>query len=224
MGKRSKGVSLTPAQGSSPKVDFAFKPINLEQVAACKAFNRSDITFLLGQAGCGKTHVALGLAMQEVLSGRAKHIVVTRPQVTAGEEMGFLKGDVTAKMKPWLMPLFDVLGEQSKIKPEEWLKQYVEICPIAFMRGRTFIDCVGILTEAQNCSYSQIKLFLSRLGGGSKLIVEGDTFQADRRDSGLLEVVERLSDADLDGISLCDLTTAISPRHPLLTHILAALP
>lgn len=203
--------------------EFLFKPLNAQQRKAERAFATSDITFLIGQAGTGKTHVALGLAAAHALASGSR-IVLTRPTVAAGgEEIGFLPGKLEAKMHPWLLPLHDVLRRMTFQKPEEFIKSHCEIAPLGFMRGRTFDRSVAILDEAQNATREQLLMFLTRIGEKGKLIVTGDLAQIDRRDSGFLDIVETLGGNPIPGVSLIDLTSEVNPRHPIIPRLLKAL-
>jgi phosphate starvation-inducible PhoH-like protein len=203
-------------------MDFLFQPLNDQQRQAQKLWQANDILILLGQAGSGKTHVALGLAATEVLSKRSQRVVLSRPVVPAGgEQLGFLPGKLEQKMHPWLLPIHDCLRRMTFVKPEEWIKTHCEICPLAYMRGRTFDRSVAILDEAQNATYEMLTLFLTRIGPKGKLILSGDPYQTDLEGSGFREIVQRLQ--DLPGVAIVSLTTEANPRHPIIPKLLQVL-
>jgi phosphate starvation-inducible PhoH-like protein len=179
---------------------------------------------LTGEAGAGKTHVALGLAAQRVADREADKIVISRPVVTAGEDIGYLKGGMEDKMLPWVLPFHDVLSRMTFQAPADWFKEHVEIAPVAFLRGRTFARSTAILDEAQNCTYAQIKLFLTRLGHKGKLILTGDLAQSDLPEQrGLKEVIDAFTARPLPGVAHLHLASKTNPRHPLIPGILDRL-
>lgn len=218
---------------SKDSADLGFSPATLEQAEAMRLWKESDILFLTGEAGSGKTHLGLYLALREVLEKRAERIVLSRPMVPCdGEQIGFLPGKLEQKVRPWLLPIEDVLKRMSNLKAEEFFKQYVEIAPLGFMRGRTFNRCIALLDEAQNCTLSQLSLFLTRLGQKAKLIVCGDPMQSDRLDTGLSDCLYRLGfnrqmlhvdSLPPAGINHVSLTSVNNPRHPLIPEILSRL-
>lgn len=198
---------------------FNFTPRSASQREALAKFDSCDLLFLLGPAGCGKSFTSLALALREVREGRRKKIVLTRPLVPAGEELGFLPGDVGEKTAPYRDYLKDLIPRITFKLPEGM----IEFVPMAFLRGRTFEDSVLILSEAQNCTYQQIKLFLTRLGENSKIIIEGDPAQSDLSHEGddLLDVTERLE--NMRGVGVVDFDESITMRHPLVLSFLKAL-
>lgn len=176
-----------------------------------------DILFLIGPAGTGKTHLAVSLAVKAIREGVATKIIASRPTVQAGEDLGFLPGDLGEKLDPYMTPIFDVLKQVKQ--PDEQIE--VERAPLAFMRGRTFTDSVAILDEAQNCTYKQLKLFLTRIGQNNKLIITGDPEQSDL--PGGVESLEQMLD-DLDGvkrIGIIDIPETEVVRHPLIMNMLS---
>jgi phosphate starvation-inducible PhoH-like protein len=184
-----------------------------------------DIVFSVGPAGTGKTFLAVAQALENLRSGRVRRLVLVRPAIEAGERLGFLPGDVQAKVNPYLRPMYDALnsllefGQLRKLMEAE----IVEICPLAYMRGRTLDDAFIILDEAQNTSSDQMKMFLTRMGLRSKIVVTGDVTQIDLpsgRVSGLVEVKGFLR--DVPGIAFCYLTKEDIVRHPLVQSIVEA--
>ncbi len=186
---------------------------------------KSDITFAIGPAGTGKTYLAVALAVAALRNGDVSRLVLSRPAVEAGESLGFLPGDMQEKVDPYLRPIFDALlemmgGEKLKILME---KRIVEIIPLAFMRGRTFNNAFVILDEAQNTTTVQMKMFLTRIGRGSKAIVTGDITQTDlprHKESGLRHVREVLQ--HVDGISFMYFDKRDVVRHKLVAEIIHA--
>lgn len=189
------------------------------------AMKDNDVTFCIGPAGTGKTYLAVGMAVNQLRQGIAKKIVLVRPAVEAGERLGFLPGDIAAKINPYLRPLFDALND---MMDNEQVKRYmdndiIEMAPLAFMRGRTLNQAVIILDEGQNTTVPQMKMFLTRMGNGSKIIVTGDVTQVDlprQTRNGLMDAVHRLR--DLKGIATIYLTPQDIVRHPLVQQIVAA--
>ncbi|MEY4517967.1 MAG: hypothetical protein RLZZ499_566 [Cyanobacteriota bacterium] len=190
-----------------------------------KAIQKYDITFGIGPAGTGKTFLAAVLAVKALLSDECERIILTRPAVEAGEKLGFLPGDLQEKVNPFLRPLYDALYEfidPEKI-PDLMERGKIEVAPLAYMRGRTLSNAFVIVDEAQNTTPAQLKMVLTRLGFGSKMVVTGDITQTDlpsSLDSGL--VVSRKILRNVEGIAFCELTQADVVRHPLVQKIVAA--
>ncbi|MGZ3836584.1 MAG: PhoH family protein [Mucilaginibacter sp.] len=189
------------------------------------AINTNDILFAIGPAGTGKTYTAVALAVRALKNKEVKRIILTRPAVEAGENLGFLPGDLKEKIDPYLRPLYDALDDMI---PAEKLKVYlenrtIEIAPLAFMRGRTLDNCFVILDEAQNATDMQLKMFLTRMGPTAKFIVTGDVTQIDlpkKQQSGLHTALRILT--DIKGIELIYLTGEDVVRHKLVRRILEA--
>lgn len=187
--------------------------------------NKSDILFAIGPAGTGKTYTAVALAVRALKNKEIKRIILTRPAVEAGENLGFLPGDLKEKIDPYLRPLYDALDDMI---PAEKLKFYlenrtIEIAPLAFMRGRTLDNCFVILDEAQNATDMQLKMFLTRMGPSAKFIVTGDVTQIDlpkKQQSGLHTALRILT--DIKGIEIVYLSGEDVVRHKLVRKILAA--
>jgi len=195
------------------------------QARYVRNMQENDLVMCIGPAGSGKTYLAVGMAVTMLRQGAAKRIVLVRPAVEAGERLGFLPGDIVAKINPYLRPLFDSLNDM--MEPDQ-VKRYmendiIEIVPLAYMRGRTLNNAVIILDEGQNSTVPQMKMFLTRMGNGSKIIVTGDITQTDlprQMRSGLVDAVHRLR--DLAGIGIVYLTEADIVRHPLVQQIVKA--
>lgn len=206
---------------------IAFKPRGARQAQAIDTFINNDIVFLTGPAGTGKTHLAIYMALMDMPqfnqdpSRKVEKIVITRPVVEAGENLGALPGEVEEKVHPYMLPLYDCA---SKIihNGTKFIDEHFEIAPLAYMRGRTFENCTAILDEAQNCTVAQLLLFLTRLGEGGKMIISGDTDQSDIRGSGLRKWVDSLQ--GVGGIGFVEFTEADIVRHKLVREIIARKP
>lgn len=189
-----------------------------------KAVRENDITFSIGPAGTGKTYLAVAMAIDYLKREKVKRIILTRPAVEAGEELGFLPGDIQAKVSPYLRPLYDAIYDMIPVSEFEKLIEQgrIEMAPLAFMRGRTLNNCFVILDEAQNTTSMQMKMFLTRLGFHSKAIITGDITQVDLQDheSGLIAVQKIL--ANIDGISFNRLSKNDVVRHRLVASIIDA--
>jgi phosphate starvation-inducible protein PhoH and related proteins len=190
-----------------------------------EAIARHDIVIAIGPAGTGKTYLAVATAVDALHKNRVKRIILARPAVEAGENLGFLPGDLQEKVDPYLRPLYDALEDM--MPPERMRRaletRMIEIAPLAYMRGRTLADAFVILDEAQNATTAQMKMFLTRLGLNSRVVITGDKTQIDlprRDDSGLLQIERILR--DIEGISLTYLDAADVVRHRLVKEILKA--
>ena len=203
----------------------SIRPKTPGQKAYTDAIDRSTVVFGIGPAGTGKTYLAMAQAVRRLLSGQARSIVLTRPAVEAGENLGFLPGSLTDKIDPYLRPLYDALGDMldPEALPKLMAAGTIEVAPLAYMRGRTLNDSFIILDEAQNTTLGQMKMFLTRLGFGSKVVVTGDASQVDLpggQPSGLA-VIQTILEG-VDGIEFCHLTSADVVRHELVGHIIDA--
>ena len=201
------------------------RPKTEGQAHYIKAIRDNDLVFCIGPAGTGKTYLAVSLALSTMKSGSLKKIILARPAVEAGERLGFLPGDIQAKVNPYLRPLYDALADMLEIGQ---VKKYIEndlieILPLAFMRGRTLNDSFIILDEAQNCTVKQMKTFLTRFGIRTKVVVTGDITQVDLppgKKSGLIDVQERLK--GVPGVDFVYLTRKDIVRHRLVRDIVEA--
>lgn len=211
-------------------VEFATKrkhvaPRSPAQKAYAMALGRKDLVLGLGPAGTGKTYLAVAAAVAAYEAGEISRIILSRPAVEAGERLGFLPGDMKEKVDPYMQPLYDALDEFLGGKALEKMLQerIIEVSPIAFMRGRTLRNAFIVLDEAQNATSMQMKMFLTRLGEGSRMAVVGDPSQTDlpsHMTSGLAEAAAILE--QVDGVSVCQLTGVDVVRHPLVSRIVAA--
>jgi len=201
------------------------QPMTQGQARYVAAIRSHDITMCVGPAGTGKTYLAVALAVEALKHEQIRKIVLVRPAVEAGEKLGYLPGDLQAKINPYLRPLLDALGEMMDY---DQLKRFteqdlIEMIPLAYMRGRTLNDAFIILDEAQNTTSAQMKMFLTRMGHGSKIVVSGDTSQIDlppQTVSGLNDAVDRLH--DIAGITLVRLSGSDVVRHRLVQDIVQA--
>lgn len=195
------------------------------QRRAWQTLNENDITFLLGAAGSGKTFLAMAYAINEVLAKRANAIVLTRPIVDAGEKLGYLPGSFGEKVNPYMQPLYDAMDTLlGKFGPKrEAVNKAVVLAPLCYLRGRTFNDAICVFDEAQNATYTQFKLFLSRLGQNAKIIVTGDPQQTDLPVSPppINDVVARVK--GIKGIDVVQFANSDVVRHPLVAAILKKL-
>lgn len=201
------------------------KPKTIGQSGYVNSVDRNDIVFAIGPAGTGKTYLAVAMAVAELKAKKVNRIVFTRPAVEAGESLGFLPGDIRAKVDPYLRPVYDALYDM--LQPDKTRKLLemgvIEIAPLAFMRGRTLNDAFVVLDEAQNTTSAQMKMFLTRIGENSKAVITGDITQIDledRRKSGLVKVQKILK--KIKGIDFIYLTEKDVVRHRLVQDIIKA--
>ena len=233
----SEEIILDLIKGAEPQV---FKHDNLilhgvngksilartnNQQKLLRDYEKNDLLFAIGPAGSGKTYVAIALAVRALKNKEVRKIILSRPAVEAGEKLGFLPGDMKEKIDPYLQPLYDALEDMiPQVKLQEYMeKGVIQIAPLAFMRGRTLSDAVVILDEAQNTTVPQIKMFLTRLGMGSKMIITGDLTQIDlphSQRSGLIDACNVLR--EIPGISFIHFSEKDIVRHPLVERIVKA--
>jgi phosphate starvation-inducible PhoH-like protein len=223
MPRRSKRKDQESSNVPVPR-EFELQFLHPSQELAYRQFQRHDLLFLLGPAGTGKTHLATGFAIQEILQKKKERIVITRPVVESGESLGYLPGDFYEKIHPYMMPVYDcidkIVGKGSTNSDK--VRASLEVVPINYMRGRTFDSSVFILDEAQNCTYDQIKLAITRLGFNSKMIITGDPQQSDLPGTVALEsVVAKIS--SLSGVATMRFKEGDVVRHSLIARILKRL-
>lgn len=218
-GSSSEDIILYGTKGTS------IKPKTVNQAKLVEQVQGNDLVFALGPAGTGKTYISVAMAVRALKNKSVKKIIITRPAVEAGENLGFLPGDLKEKIDPYLRPIYDALGDMI---PYEKLQYYmereiIEIAPLAYMRGRTLNNAFILLDEAQNTTPMQMKMFLTRMGPDSKMIVTGDTSQIDlprNQKSGLKEAVRILT--DVKGIGFVELSEKDVVRHRLVRDIIDA--
>ncbi|MBV8061428.1 MAG: PhoH family protein [Alphaproteobacteria bacterium] len=201
------------------------KPQNANQAALFEAMAKNSLVVACGPAGTGKTYLAITAAVEAMEAGKVDRIILSRPAVEAGETIGFLPGDLQEKMAPFLRPLYDALNDRLGGKR---LKQYladgaIEIAPIGYMRGRTLNNAFVVIDEAQNCTYNQIKMLLTRLGWHSTMVLTGDPDQSDLLEgmSGFADIARKLE--QVSGIAVVRLTEKDIVRHPLVASMLGVL-
>ena len=215
----SGGVVAVTAKGKQIKCK------TLGQKQYVEAIKKNTVVFGVGPAGTGKTYLAVCLAVAAFKSKQAEKIILTRPAVEAGEKLGFLPGDLQEKVDPYLRPLYDALQEMLGLDTYAKLMErgMIEVAPLAYMRGRTLSNAFIILDEAQNTTKEQMKMFLTRMGEGSKMVVTGDVTQMDLPDgkeSGLVHATKILE--GVEGVAVCRLTAKDVVRHPLVMRIIRA--
>ena len=220
-------AGMDPAMNGEdvPRLPGRAKPKTAGQRRYVQAIAANPITFGLGPAGTGKTYLAVAMAVEALAANKVKRIILTRPAVEAGERLGFLPGDLQAKIDPYLRPLYDALYDMLPADRSERLLEQgtIEVAPLAFMRGRTLNDAFIILDEAQNTTGEQMKMFLTRMGFNSKVVVTGDTTQTDLPGSvqSGLKVAQSIL-RDIEGIKFIEFSKADVVRHPLVAQIILA--
>jgi phosphate starvation-inducible PhoH-like protein len=195
------------------------------QASFVRAMERAPLTFGIGPAGTGKTFLAVAMAVRALRARQVSRLVLSRPAIEAGEKLGFLPGDLKEKVDPYLRPLYDALGEllDDTVVQKHLERGTIEVAPLAYMRGRTLSDAFVILDEAQNATHEQLKMFLTRLGNGSRMVVNGDVTQIDLPSgvrSGLLDAPKLF--AGIDAIEIVELDDTDVVRHPLVSEIVRA--
>lgn len=219
------GAGIVAPGQAAPRLPGRTRPKTNGQRRYVDAIANNDITFGIGPAGTGKTYLAVAMAVESLIANRVKRIVLTRPAIEAGERLGFLPGDLQAKIDPYLRPLYDALHDMLPADRVERLLEQgtVEVAPLAFMRGRTLNDAFIILDEAQNTTPEQMKMFLTRMGFNSRVVITGDITQTDlpvSARSGLSTAQEILQ--DIDGIAFQYFDKSDVVRHPLVARIVLA--
>ena len=228
LAKEGRASDITKLSSGTVGVTFRGKPIKCKTVgqkAYVDAIKKNTVVFGVGPAGTGKTYLAVCLAVQAMKQKQAEKIILTRPAVEAGEKLGFLPGDLQTKVDPYLRPLYDALQEMLGVESYTKLMERgaIEIAPLAYMRGRTLSNAFIILDEAQNTTKEQMKMFLTRLGDGSKMVITGDSTQIDLpegKKSGLIHATRLLK--DVEGISVINLTDKDVVRNTLVMRIVRA--
>lgn len=212
-------------QGRDKRYVKSVKPRSAGQEVLMKAIADKSLTLAMGPAGTGKTYLAISAAVEALEAGKIEKIILSRPAMEAGESIGFLPGDMHEKMAPYLRPLYDALGDRLGGKK---VRQYmdegaIEIAPVGFMRGRTLNNAFVVIDEAQNCTYTQLKMLLSRLGWHSTMVVTGDPDQSDLLEgmSGLADIANRLE--TLSNVAVIRLQSSDIVRHPLVSEMLGVL-
>ncbi len=228
LAKEGRASDITKLSSGTVGVTFRGKPIKCKTVgqkAYVDAIKKNTVVFGVGPAGTGKTYLAVCLAVQAMKQKQAEKIILTRPAVEAGEKLGFLPGDLQTKVDPYLRPLYDALQEMLGVESYTKLMERgaIEIAPLAYMRGRTLSNAFIILDEAQNTTKEQMKMFLTRLGDGSKMVITGDASQIDLPEgkrSGLIHATGLLK--EVEGISVINLTDKDVVRNTLVMRIVRA--
>lgn len=228
LAREGRAADITKLSSGTVGVTFRGKPIKCKTVgqkAYVDAIKKQPVVFGIGPAGTGKTYLAVCLAVQAFKQKQVEKIILTRPAVEAGEKLGFLPGDLQTKVDPYLRPLYDALQEMFGVESYEKLMERgaIEIAPLAYMRGRTLSNAFIILDEAQNTTREQMKMFLTRLGDGSRMVITGDVTQIDLpegKKSGLIHAVNLLK--GVEGISVINLTDKDVVRNPLVMRIVRA--
>lgn len=227
--RTNRGAPLSDLLGGSPRpllrTEIAIKPRTRGQVRYLEAIRNHGVTLAIGPAGTGKTYLAMAAAISALLNKEVNRLILTRPAVEAGESLGFLPGDLQQKVNPYLRPLYDALYSMVDVERARRLieREAIEVAPLAFMRGRTLDHAFAILDEAQNTTSEQMKMFLTRLGEGSRAVVTGDITQVDLpkgTTSGLVEANRILKHTP--GIAIVRLDRADVVRHPLVQGIIDA--
>lgn len=223
--QKKQSAKSTPAPSPKPVQRFKLTPRNPTQANYLRAISQNDLTFGLGPAGTGKTYLAVAAAVEHYLSEKVERIILVRPAVEAGEKLGFLPGNLQEKIDPYLRPFYDALYELlDPFKVDKMLEQQViEVAPLAFMRGRTLKGAFIIMDEAQNTTREQMKMFLTRLGPGSKAVVTGDPTQIDLPNpakSGLTQAVRILR--RVSNVEMCEFQEEDVVRHKLVQQIVHA--
>ncbi len=225
---QSKTIDFTKVQQKvKPRkaIELIPKSINQEKYILALLDEDTDIIVVSGPAGTGKTYLGMLAAIKALREGECDQIILTRPAVGVDDEKhGFLPGDLNAKMEPWTRPLLDVLKEYYSVKEITQMleEQIIEIAPLAFCRGRNFKRSYVILDEAQNATPGQLKMIMTRIGVGSKIIITGDIEQTDRKtnQNGLLDLIERLEEYRVPGLTSCKFDIKDVQRHRIIEHVL----
>jgi phosphate starvation-inducible PhoH-like protein len=228
--KREQSDQSEPMQLDEDVVLFGdkgivIKPKTENQKKLVKSARVNDLVFAVGPAGTGKTYMAVAMAVRALKNKEVRRIIITRPAVEAGESLGFLPGDLKEKIDPYLRPIYDALDDMIPADKQKYYyeNRVIEVAPLAYMRGRTLHNAFILLDEAQNTTSMQMKMFLTRMGNNSKMIITGDRSQIDlpgQQKSGLVDAIEKLS--NISGIGIVELTAKDVMRHKLVAQIINA--
>jgi len=221
----SNTINFNQPKRTAKAVTLVPKTVNQEKYILALLDDNTDIVVVGGPAGTGKTYLAMLAAIKALKAGEVDRIILTRPAVGVDDEKhGFLPGDLNQKMEPWTRPLLDVLREYYNTKEIAHMleEQIVEIAPLAFCRGRNFKHSYVVLDEAQNATPGQLKMIMTRIGVGSKIVITGDVEQADRKtaDNGLMDLQNRLGKGVIPGLQLCNFELKDVQRHKIIEHVL----
>ena len=221
----SKTINFNQPKKVSKPVELIPKTVNQEKYIMALLDDQTDIVVVGGPAGTGKTYLAMLAAIKALKTGQVDRIILTRPAVGVEDEKhGFLPGDLNQKMEPWTRPLLDVLREYYTTREIAHMleEQIVEIAPLAFCRGRNFKHSYVVLDEAQNATPGQLKMIMTRIGVGSKIVITGDVEQADRKtaDNGLLDLQNKLGKGVIPGLQLCNFELKDVQRHRIIAYVL----
>jgi phosphate starvation-inducible PhoH-like protein len=224
--KKKKVIDATNPINTGLAYRNRLKPRTVNQNELIRTVAENTITFCQGVAGSGKTHIAVGMALEYLLEGKVKKIVITRPVVESGEKLGFLPGTAEEKLHPYLLPILDEIAHFIPMSQYASLKTQhkIEIVPLGLMRGRNFHDCFIVADECQNASYDQLKMLLTRIGNESKMILTGDISQSDlirHMRGGFLQLLKGLE--GIEGIGVAQLHNSDIVRNPIIGKILSRL-
>lgn len=218
-------VTHGSAQRRDQRYVRKIRPQNANQASLIEAMAKENMVVAIGPAGTGKTYLAISAAVEALEAGRVDRIILSRPAIESGEHLGFLPGDLEQKMAPYLRPLYDALNDRLGVKrlKQSLVDGIIEIAPIGFMRGRTLNNSFVVIDEAQNCTYVQLKMLLTRLGWHSTMVLTGDPDQSDLLGglSGLADIARKLS--TVQGVAVVQLTDQDIVRHPLVASMLSVL-
>ena len=210
--------SKKPIRAVAKQSSFHLEFLNASQKLAWATYQQNDILFMLGPAGVGKSWLATSFACHDIINNEKEKVYLTRPTVSAEEDIGFLPGDINEKVNPYMIPLYDSIKLLTFGTQREKVQASIEVAPLAFCRGRTFRNGVCILDEAQNCTKTQLKLYLTRLGENSKMIITADPDQSDIHNPAISDVVNRLSSINRIGVIFFKENSIV--RNPLISQIL----
>lgn len=226
MSRRKSSNSGEQTKNKQPQPRKTLKPKSKNQSEYIRSMCESDVTFCSGPAGSGKTALAVGLSCQYLLEGKIEKIIITRPVVESGRGLGYLPGTLTEKILPYLIPIIEEMKLYLGVETFNQSRgtNIIEMCPLEYMRGRNFHNAFMILDEAQNATFEQIKMFLTRIGMGSKAVINGDISQTDldnRAEGGLDDCMTRLE--KVEGVAICKLFGSDIVRNKIIADILAEL-